>query len=654
MGRGQHSKDKTYITATEWGTMGGHKGPSRTQGVKKLPLQCCSLSLSPWSTPVMTPNGVVFDFVNVVPFIRKFKRNPSTGEEMQGKDLVKLHFAKNAEGALIDPVTFEPLTEHTKVAAIKTTGNVYAYTTLQELCIGPKSWRDLIDSSPFTRADIVVLQDPSDPSWLAAHDINNFAYVKEGWASATDFKPGAASAVSTAGDTAAAVASGAAEVSFSGTGTVRLNDSTRRILAEVEAKHGPTATATAGVKRSRAELEEGEAASGSSAPSNADASHGGHVTGWNVKTSGKLAASFTSSAVSLVTRNEAAKETDADRDERRWEWVRSKGQKALLRITTNKGPLNVELHCDLVPRICENFLLLASRNYYTGTTFHRSIKNFMIQGGDPTGTGRGGNCAWAPLVGTEAEKAAKTVKDEFHQKLSHSDRGVLSMANSGPDTNRSQFFITFRACTHLDRKHSVFGRLVGGQDTLRLLEQVATDKTDKPVETLKIDKIEVFQNPFDEYYARRDEIEKERRAAVAAAVRGGSGSSVLGVGSSVSHVGHAGNASAAASKATKPGDEDGERPWLAAPAPAEAGSRAPSASGPSLTQMLASIGPGGSSGSGSSASASAAAPVGARLAAALAATTATATSKSAGPASIPTISAIQQPKTGGFGSFTGW
>lgn len=114
--------------------------------------------------------------------------------------------------------------------------------------------------------------------------------------------------------------------------------------------------------------------------------------------------------------------------------------------------------------------MLSKQGYYKGVKFHRSIKNFMIQGGDPTGTGRGGESYWK-----------KDFVDEFKSNLSHKGRGILSMANRGKNTNSSQFFITFRSCQHLDNKHTIFGKLVGGLETLSKLESIPTDESDKPL-----------------------------------------------------------------------------------------------------------------------------------------------------------------------------
>jgi cyclophilin family peptidyl-prolyl cis-trans isomerase len=126
-------------------------------------------------------------------------------------------------------------------------------------------------------------------------------------------------------------------------------------------------------------------------------------------------------------------------------------------IETNRGFIVLKLHAAQAPRTVNNFVCLAEDGYYNGTTFHRVIKDFMIQGGDPTGTGRGG--------------PGYTFKDEFDPKLKHDKPGVLSMANAGAHTNGSQFFITHVPTPWLDGKHSVFGQVVKGQDAVNAIEQ---------------------------------------------------------------------------------------------------------------------------------------------------------------------------------------
>ena len=126
-------------------------------------------------------------------------------------------------------------------------------------------------------------------------------------------------------------------------------------------------------------------------------------------------------------------------------------------ISTNRGTIRAKLHADKAPKTVANFEKLAGEGFYDGLTFHRVISNFMIQTGCPHGTGTGG--------------PGYTFEDEFHADLKHDGPGVLSMANAGPDTNGSQFFITHVATDWLDGKHSVFGRVIEGQDVVDSIQQ---------------------------------------------------------------------------------------------------------------------------------------------------------------------------------------
>ena len=135
-------------------------------------------------------------------------------------------------------------------------------------------------------------------------------------------------------------------------------------------------------------------------------------------------------------------------------------------ITTNRGEIRIELHADKTPKTVANFEKLAGEGFYDGLTFHRVIDDFMVQGGCPKGTGTGG--------------PGYTFGDEFHKELKHDAPGVLSMANSGPNSNGSQFFITHVPCPWLDGKHSVFGRVLGeGQKVVNSIRQ--GDKIEKMV-----------------------------------------------------------------------------------------------------------------------------------------------------------------------------
>nr|ACO11158.1 Peptidyl-prolyl cis-trans isomerase-like 1 [Caligus rogercresseyi] len=144
-------------------------------------------------------------------------------------------------------------------------------------------------------------------------------------------------------------------------------------------------------------------------------------------------------------------------------------------IKTTMGEFTVELYWKHAPNTCRNFAELVRRGYYNGTKFHRIIRDFMIQGGDPTGTGRGG----ASIYG-------KTFDDEIHEDLKHTGAGILSMANSGPDTNGSQFFISLAPTQWLDGKHAIFGRIASGMLNVRRLGCAETDSNDRPVDEIRI------------------------------------------------------------------------------------------------------------------------------------------------------------------------
>ncbi|KAJ3316050.1 heme binding [Boothiomyces sp. JEL0838] len=138
-------------------------------------------------------------------------------------------------------------------------------------------------------------------------------------------------------------------------------------------------------------------------------------------------------------------------------------------IQTSIGTFTVELYFKHAPKTCENFYQLAKQGYYNDTIFHRVIKDFMIQGGDPTATGRGGSSVYGGKF-----------EDEIHPELQHTGAGILSMANSGPNTNGSQFFITLAPTPWLDGKHTIFGRVSSGMGVVKRIGLVPVDKSDKP------------------------------------------------------------------------------------------------------------------------------------------------------------------------------
>ena len=151
-------------------------------------------------------------------------------------------------------------------------------------------------------------------------------------------------------------------------------------------------------------------------------------------------------------------------------------------IETNQGNIEIQLKTDIAPKACENFEKLAEQGYYNGLIFHRVIKGFMIQGGDPTGTGRGGQSIWAAPFEDELTPVAK-----------FDAPGILAMANAGPNTNGSQFFITCAATPWLNMRHTIFGEVVSGLEVVQKIENTPVGEGDRPVEDQKI--LRIYYKP---------------------------------------------------------------------------------------------------------------------------------------------------------------
>uniref|UniRef100_A0A7N6A1C2 RING-type E3 ubiquitin transferase n=1 Tax=Anabas testudineus TaxID=64144 RepID=A0A7N6A1C2_ANATE len=430
MGKRQHQKDKMYITCTEYTNFyGGKRAEIPQANFRRLPFDHCSLSLQPFEYPVCTEEGVVFDLLSIVPWIKKYGTNPISGEKLEAKSLIKLNFVKNNDGKYHCPVLYNVFTNNSHIVVNKITGNVFSYEAVEQLNIKTKSFKDLLTDEPFTRKDIITLQDPTN---LDKFNVSEFFHVKN---NLKVLDPDEEKAKQ---DPAYHLKS--------------TNLETRETLAELYKDYKGDQLLASTMKEPVAKK--------------TDKINAAHYS------TGRVSASFTSTAMTPATIHEADAIAD---DTVRYQYVKKKGY---VRLHTNKGDLNLELHCDKVPKAGENFIRLCKKSYYDGTIFHRSIRNFM-----------------------------------FRPNLSHTGRGVLSMANSGPNTNKSQFFITFRSCTYLDRKHSVFGRVVGGFETLTAMENVESDpKTDKPKSEIKIISTTVFVDPYEEADAQiAAEREKEQQ-----------------------------------------------------------------------------------------------------------------------------------------------
>uniref|UniRef100_A0A0A9X987 Peptidyl-prolyl cis-trans isomerase-like 2 n=1 Tax=Lygus hesperus TaxID=30085 RepID=A0A0A9X987_LYGHE len=453
MGKRQHQSDKMYLTYTEWSTLyGGKKANSgKIDNSARLPFGYCCIGFRPADIPCCDKDGNIFDMDNLVLWIKKYKNNPVTGQPMDGKSVLKLNFSTSPDGKFECPVMRKAIGDHSHVVAIATTGNVFSYEAVERLNIKPKLWKDLLNDEPFKRTDIIVLQDPNN---LKKFQAREFYHMKK---------------------------------------NIRLDDGDET-PAEKRATLKNASKETQEILKTLAE-EYVAPKKDVVDEKKADKFNAAHFS------TGAVAAGFTSTTVTPSTNVEAAVLPE---DVVRYDRVKKKGY---LRLVTTVGPLNLELHCDMVPKTCENFMKLCQNGYYNGTVFHRSIRHFMIQGGDPTGTGNGGQSVWG-----------EPFEDEFKPNLNHEGRGILSMANSGPNTNKSQFFITYRSCKYLDGKHTVFGKVVGGMDTLANIERIEVDNKDRPIEDIVILSAQIYVDPFQEadeklLEERRLELESQSAAS---------------------------------------------------------------------------------------------------------------------------------------------
>lgn len=342
----------------------------------------------------------MFDLVNILPWLKKHGTNPVDGAPLKSSDLIKLNFAKNDEGEYVDPVTYKVFTNNTHIVALANTGNVFAWDTVERLNVKPKMWRDLVSDQEFGRKDIITLQDPQN---VESRNLSAFKYLKDGETGLTEEQQHAQ----------------AKNVNLNAMGSsakiLKAKEAVAKSRTEREQK------ASAGVL---AKSREGSASSQKVAK-RSTMGQSGKLTPFNAAThtTGLAAASFTSTGMTPHTSADLALLTEEQYMLRRGR-VNIKGY---ARIVTNVGDLNLELHTENAPKAVWNFIQLAKKGYYKDVAFHRNIKGFMIQGGDPTGTGRGGESIWG-----------KNFEDEVIGPLKHDARGTISMANKGKNTNSSQ------------------------------------------------------------------------------------------------------------------------------------------------------------------------------------------------------------------------
>jgi peptidyl-prolyl cis-trans isomerase-like protein 2 len=427
--------------------------------------------LQPFTNPVCTAEGTIFELTHILPWIKKHGTDPTTGQALTPDGLIKLNFKKNEEDKYVDPVTFKVLTDNTHIVALKPTGNVFSYDTVERLNIKAKMWRDLVSDQEFSKKDIIVLQDPQN---IDSRNLSNFKYLQDGTSTLTEDQIKERNDPTRNVNTSA-LGNGARVLEKPPTSSSASSPSTTIASRKAPNPSNPAKSVLTPAHTSKPQ------------PRNAA-----------IHTTGQAAASFTSTGMTPHTSSSLALLSAEDyllRPRR----IKSSG---FARITTNHGSLTLELLPEFAPKAVWNFITLAKKGYYNGVVFHRNIRSFMIQGGDPTGTGRGGESCWGK------EKGAG-FKDEFDGPLNHDARGVVSMANKGKDTNQSQFFITYRPAAHLDRKHTIFGKVVEGMDTLNRLENVpVTEKEKRPLEEVIMEEVSILVDPFEEF--QKNESEKER------------------------------------------------------------------------------------------------------------------------------------------------
>ena len=478
---------------------------------------------------------------HIIPYIQQHHTNPITSTPLHLRDLIRLHFATDPSNSTqyICPVSHKPFSPlHTHIVAIATTGNVYAADVVDELCVKAGVWEDLVSGERFRKEDIITLQDPhnlktrsvqrSVEAETAVEQKQLSGPAKALTSSAGQSAAAAASSISTSSSSSSApfVARGAhsshhATASFTSTALTPVTANTRRALTDAEKREqqyaairkqkSTKAYARLLTKYGSALLLGRSAAAAASSISTSSSSSSAPFVARGAHSSHHATASFTSTALTPVTANTRRALTDAEKREQQYAAIRKqKSTKAYARLLTKYGPINLTLYASQAPHTTHNFLTLATRGYYDNTASHRLLAGFMVQFGDPTGTGRGGEGAFE-----------RKFDDELVPPLKHDRRGVLSMANSGANTNSSQFFITFAACPHLDGKHTVFGHVVGGMQALDAMEKAGDrgDSDDKKsgkqgssgtVERVSIERVEVYENPFKDEWVAKDAVTGER------------------------------------------------------------------------------------------------------------------------------------------------
>lgn len=470
----KRQKEKQYQSATEQkanaqlrvGRSSNNNYDEQRQ--RKLPFGCCALTFLPiQDDPVCirheTKNGILFDATALIPFVRKYHIDPITGDPLTTLDIISLQMEKNDEGRWHCPILHKVMTDSMKIIAIQTqptTAHVYSWEAYQELNIKPKNYQDLMTGESFhPKNDVILLNDP-DAATTPRDYSTTLHQSQQARLFNSDTKP---------------------TIQHSITATRVMNQLQTQLqqkqqLQTTDNVRATTTTTTTSSSTTTTPQYSAEA-----------------VTGYKA-TSGLASSSLTSTSSILTNTNESRQATQEEILQAQFNLMKHRKSKGFCTLRTTLGDIGIELHCDITPRMCTNFLGLADNGKYNGTQFHRLIPTFMIQGGkshDDT---------------DEQSLWGHSFPDEFDDRLTHSAEGIVSMANSGPGTNQRQFFITLAAAPHLDKKHSVFGRVIEGMHVLREMKNVPVDKNDRPIHPIMIETIQVLVNPAKE----AEDLEKVR------------------------------------------------------------------------------------------------------------------------------------------------
>jgi len=528
----KRQKEKQYQSSVEHRLTSQFRS-GRSSGAnnpRPLPFDCCALTLTPFTNPVCCivqseddrgssdalnlnkkniNHGIIFENSEIMPYLLKHKSNPLTGKPMSSQNLITLNIdpAVTDEGNSSNndrqtwqcPIMNKPFLNHTKIVAVRIKGsnraNVYSYEAYQTLNVKPKNYIDLIDGTKFhPTKDVIVLNDVDDSVLAKLRDINNFVHLNT-------------------------LRKNHQQNNKAENNNVNMSVSAKRIMDKLQSKQQKQKEEEEKIKK-RKQIEEAER--------NKDNDDGkDDYKKMKILTSdlgitytkGRASGSLTSTALSSTSGSSSASDIREATEEEiltsLFDTMKKRKQKAFVRMITNFGNMDIELHADIAPRTCMNFIGLVEKEWYDGTSFHRLIRNFMIQGG---GSNKKGSKAKKRKVAnghresiSEEEEQSiwgRPFQDEFDQRLKHVGPGVLSMANAGKDTNKCQFFITFKSAPHLDNKHSVFGKVVKGLNVLADLENVPCNKSnDRPLEDVYIEKMILFgDNPV----ADAEEIEKKK------------------------------------------------------------------------------------------------------------------------------------------------